>query len=279
MANSLCIKTTCAASSTSMRRQMFHHLAPAAKSPRKLASHNSSLHGISISSKTSSTTGHRAADSSRRLATPETASAKLVTFTGRKEVSIPFKERSIPPEDYLKETERIVNVTFPDSARIKYLGDEVWQARLLTITFFDFSATPYTDVRVVHDNGVLIIDSNKLVLDVTGLPRQFLNLDLQLALHGELRVIPRSTTGSDQWDFGGWVDISVGVNLPVPLSLIPTGLLTAVGDQVVDRILGAMEGALLQGIIDDYNAWCAAPPPTLSPPGAAPSPAVSSAAP
>lgn len=75
------------------------------------------------------------------------------------------------------------------------------------------------------------------------------------------------------------MDISVGVNLPVPLSLIPTGLLTAVGDQVVDRILGAMEGALLQGIIDDYNAWCAAPPPTLSPPGAAPSPAVSSAAP
>jgi hypothetical protein len=115
---------------------------------------------------------------------------------------------------------------------------------------------------VVHENGVLIIDSTRLILDVTGLPEQFRNMDLHFTLHGELRVFPR-TKGSSSfsarklWDFGGWVDIGVAVNLPLPLSLVPERLLTGVGDQVVERILGAMEGALLQGIIDDYNAWCA----------------------
>lgn len=118
--------------------------------------------------------------------------------------------------------------------------------------------------RVVHDNGTLYIDSKKLILDVTGLPDQFGNLDLQLALHGELRVFPvapapsnKSIGSSDSWwEFGGWVDLGVGVYLPLPLSLIPDGLLTGVGDQIVERILRAMEGALLQGIIKDYNAWC-----------------------
>lgn len=112
--------------------------------------------------------------------------------------------------------------------------------------------------RVVHDDGVLIIDSTRLILDVTGLPQQFRNMDMQLNLHGELRVFPRSSEDL-LWDFGGWVTVGVAANLPLPLSLIPERLLTGVGDQVVERILGAMEGALLQGIIADYNAWCALP--------------------
>lgn len=84
-----------------------------------------------------------------RLAGKRVVNAKLVRFSGTKQVAIPFQEKSLPPSEYLKETERIVNVTFPDSARIKYIGDDVWQARLQSITFFNFSATPYCDVRSV----------------------------------------------------------------------------------------------------------------------------------
>ena len=84
-----------------------------------------------------------------RLAGKGVVNAKLVRFSGTKQVAIPFQEKSLPPSDYLRETERIVNVTFPDSARIKYIGDDVWQARLQSITFFNFAATPYCDVRSV----------------------------------------------------------------------------------------------------------------------------------
>lgn len=132
--------------------------------------------------------------------------------------------------------------------------------------------------RVVHENGTLYIDSKKLILDVTGLPDQFRNLDLQLSLHGELRVFPRAAAAAAPpsntsigssgscWEFGGWVDLGVGAYLPLPLSLIPDGLLTGVGDQILDRILRAMEGALLQGIIRDYNAWCLSTAPAPVPP-------------
>lgn len=254
MANVWLCNKTCAVSSTLSRRQQpLHPASPQCAS--RLAFPNSKVHGCTRLS--AGRLGWNSSSSPRRSSLP--VSAKLVKFTGRKEVSIPFQENSLPPGEYLKETERIVNVAFPDSARIKYLGDSVWQSRLLTITFFQFSATPYTDVRVVHENGVLIIDSSRLVLDVTGLPEQFRNLNIQFSLHGELRVLPRSS-GKKMWDFGGWVNIGIAVNLPLPLSLIPEGLLTGVGNQVVERVLGAMEGALLQGIIDDYNAWCVGRP-------------------
>lgn len=83
-------------------------------------------------------------------------------------------------------------------------------------------------------------------------------MDLQLALHGELSVLPRADQKHEnaEWDFDGWVNLGVGINLPLPLSLIPEGLLTGVGNQIVDRVLRAMEGALLQGIITDYGTWC-----------------------
>lgn len=150
MASSLCNKR-CTVSSTLRRRQPLHpssqphnhSLPPSAKpSHTALAFPNSALQGLRIAS---TPTHLRVSNPSPTYAAP--VSAKLVRFTGRKEVSIPFQENSLPPGEYLKQTERIVNVTFPDSARIKYLGDQVWQARLLTITFFQFSATPFTDVR------------------------------------------------------------------------------------------------------------------------------------
>ena len=150
MASSLCSKT-CAVSSTLSRRQP-HHSSPRsqsqscptkAKSSHRLAVPNSASHGLRIFS----IPAQRSWDSSRGSPTKAPISAKLVKFTGHKEVSIPFQENSLPPGEYIKQTERIVNVTVPDSARIKYLGDQVWQARLMTITFFQFSATPFADVR------------------------------------------------------------------------------------------------------------------------------------
>jgi hypothetical protein len=73
--------------------------------------------------------------------------ANIVKFKARREVKIPFRERSMPASNYLKETERVVRVTFPDSSRIKYLGDSKWQSRLRPVTFFSLSATPCVELR------------------------------------------------------------------------------------------------------------------------------------
>jgi hypothetical protein len=36
-------------------------------------------------------------------------------------------------------------------------------------------------------------------------------------------------------------------------------LLIGVGDAILDQILNAIGGALLQGIINDHNPWCVSP--------------------
>jgi len=73
--------------------------------------------------------------------------AKQVQFNAKRAVTIPFREGAFPADDYLKETERIVQVTFPDSTRIEYLGDQKWRSRLRPITFISVSATPTVEMR------------------------------------------------------------------------------------------------------------------------------------
>lgn len=73
--------------------------------------------------------------------------AKRVKFNAKRAVTIPFREGAFPADDYLKETERIVQVTFPDSTRIEYLGDQKWRSRLRPITFISVSATPSVEMR------------------------------------------------------------------------------------------------------------------------------------
>lgn len=75
--------------------------------------------------------------------------AQMVEFKARREVSLPFREGAFPAVEYLNELERVVKVTFPDSARITYLGDSIWRTRLKPITFFTLSATPVCDIKSV----------------------------------------------------------------------------------------------------------------------------------
>lgn len=106
---------------------------------------------------------------------------------------------------------------------------------------------------------MLCLQSDKLVLDFTGVPDDFAVQDFQFALNGNLRVIPRAvqvTQARPICDFAGSVSLGLGTNLPLAFSIIPEGIVTRVGDEILDRIIGAMEGALLKGIISDYSAWC-----------------------
>ena len=70
-----------------------------------------------------------------------------VTFKSRRQVSLPFRRGSHPPEEYVEHVDRFVKVTFPDSARIRFLGDSTWRATLKPVRFFHLSATPLCDLR------------------------------------------------------------------------------------------------------------------------------------
>lgn len=180
---------------------------------------------------------------------------QMVKFQSNRTVSLPFAEGTSPALEYLKEPERVVRVTFPDSARINYIGDSVWRSRLKPITFISVTATPICDIMVYNEDDALRIFSDKLHLDFTGVPDQFKNLYIDFQLKGSLRVNKQgSKVGRVKFD--GTVSLVLGTDLPMPFSFLPEALLTGAGDSILNTILGAMESALVKGIIDDYHSWC-----------------------
>ncbi|KAG0625627.1 hypothetical protein M758_2G069300 [Ceratodon purpureus] len=185
--------------------------------------------------------------------------AQHVSFKATRTVTIPFKEGAFPANEYLKETERIVKVTFPDSTRIEYLGDQKWRSRLRPLTFINVTATPTVEMRVSFEKGYLRLYSNNLFLDFTGVPESFAVADFSFLLDGSMRATlrsPEAVTVRHNSDFAGSVSLGLSTDLPAAFALIPEGIVTRAGDEILDRIIGAMEGALLQGIIRDYNIWC-----------------------
>lgn len=185
--------------------------------------------------------------------------AQLVQFQAKRRMDVPFRQGARKGEDYMKETERIVKITFPDSSRVNYLGDNFWRARLRPVTFFTVTAIPFCDVKVLHANNSLQLASNRLILDIKGLPGQNNGFDFQFNLQGELLVHRESSSvlESEQTpSFRGWVTMGLDANLPLPFSLMPDYIVLPVGNGILDRILGAMERELSSRIIRDYNIWC-----------------------
>lgn len=97
------------------------------------------------------------------------------------------------------------------------------------------------------------------MLDFKGVPVQFKHLDFDFSLLGQLYVAGSDLSASRREHnkrFQGWVDLGLKVDMPLPFSMMPEAILTPVGDGILDRILRAMESALLAGLIRDYKQWC-----------------------
>ena len=110
--------------------------------------------------------------------------------------------------------------------------------------------------RTWYEAAALQIASNRVVLDLAGLPPQFHNIDLRLNLRGSLTRVKPPGGGSSNCSMDGSVDLEVGVDLPAPLSFIPAPAVNAVGTAILDGILFAMDAALRRGLVDDYKRWC-----------------------
>ena len=115
---------------------------------------------------------------------------------------------------------------------------------------------PVSIDRVLSENKALKLSSNKLVLDFKGFPDEFKNLDFDFFLLGQLAIAESDTSTSQIKKFQGFVDMGLKVDMPFPFSMMPQSILAPMGDGILDRILGAMEAALLAGLVRDYREWC-----------------------
>ncbi|XP_024526253.1 uncharacterized protein LOC112344916 [Selaginella moellendorffii] len=191
------------------------------------------------------------------------ARCQMVGFRAKRAVSIPYRGLGFPAQDYVKEVDRIVRVAFPDSSRIEFVGNSTWRSRLRPVTFFSVSATPVCYLRVFYRESTktLVLESDKLVLEFIGLPPGMNDdINLQFSLGGDLGAQSSiaSNASNAAGRFHGSVSLGLDCDLPLPFSLMPEAIVLPVGDGILDRILGAMEFALLDGLLADYKQWCRA---------------------
>ncbi|XP_024521831.1 uncharacterized protein LOC9661746 isoform X1 [Selaginella moellendorffii] len=185
----------------------------------------------------------------------------LARFQRSKKLFLPCEKREKSPQEYLKQVDRVIRITFQEPARAQHIEGSLWRARLITVSVFSMSATPVCDFKVDFDEALqlLKIQSQQLYVKLHGGP----DLDINFSLQGELRVVkqrqrygallPRTDEGEEPHSFEGFLTLALAIDLP---SILPHQAVKLAGDVAMETILASLERDLSKGIVQDYNSWC-----------------------
>ena len=156
---------------------------------------------------------------------------------------------SKPVEDYLNETERIVQATFPDESRRRQVEDGVWEITLLQQDFFGVKFSPSTKLRVQNREGELTIQVTDL--DLSDLPQE-IRVPAEIKVEG--RMTPRKKKATSKIvHLSGKCQISLDVDVPFPYSTFP--MLRETVEALLGSVIGRLEESLKRSLPQDYAKW------------------------
>ncbi|WOD41743.1 DUF1997 domain-containing protein [Nodosilinea sp. E11] len=160
---------------------------------------------------------------------------------------------AIPIEHYLRQPQRLVQA-ITDPRRIEVLGEGVYRLSLRPLQFFGISIEPTADLQVrSHSDGTLTLES--VGCQVKGPDYlSFVNDSFGMALKGTLTP-HRETTYTE---LRGWADLRIQLELPPPISFMPTSVLDRTGKTFLSGILTTIKYRIERQLIEDYRAWVAA---------------------
>ena len=184
----------------------------------------------------------------RRVGTLTTCEA---LYSSSRETSFTLIElnKSRPVEQYLKDTFRIVEVTFPDAERRENLSAEKWRVTLLEQTFFGVHFSPSAVLRVWNEEGKLKIQVSEL--DLSDLPEE-IRVPAVITVNGNMAP-KRKTKESRVVPLNGQVEISLDVDVPYPFSTFP--LLRETVETILGGVVMRLEQSLKRNLPQDYTKW------------------------
>ena len=154
---------------------------------------------------------------------------------------------AIPIEHYLRQPQRIV-AAITDSSRVEQLSLSRFRLRLRALQFMMLRFQPLAELEVrAQDDGSIHLKSEKC--EVEG--AEFLQDSLSLQLTGKLspqRVGPTT-------ELVGHADLSVEVDVPPPLELVPDPVLQRTGTAFLNGILLTIKRRLERQLVRDYRRW------------------------
>lgn len=171
-------------------------------------------------------------------------------FNASLSVEIAVPEQPIPIQHYLRQPQRLVNALV-DQSRVQQLSEEVFRLKMRPLSFMTLSIQPTVDMRVwAEANGMIYLRS--VGCEILGV--EYINQRFDLNLKGYLS--PEERSGGTV--LKGKADLEVKVDLPPPLSFMPTPIIEATGNGLLKSVLMTVKQRLLHQLLADYRRWVTA---------------------
>ncbi len=160
-------------------------------------------------------------------------------------MNVPNEAISI--EHYLCQPQRLVQA-ITDSSRIKQLSPSHFRLRLRALQFMMLRFEPIAELQVwTTPDGTLQLRS--LNCEIRGAER--LNQSFNLELSGTLAPHRRETTT----ELLGKADLTVQVEIPPALKLVPEKVLKTTGKAFLNGILLTIKSRLESQLVQEYRRW------------------------
>jgi hypothetical protein len=169
-------------------------------------------------------------------------------FQAKQSVELLIPEAPLPITGYLRCADRVVGA-LSSAGEVFELGDDLFQLQLKPISFLSLSIQPIVAMRVWNE-GADCLHIQSVKSEILGL-EQFNNPNFQLNLTGELRPVEQRRRTYLQ----GHVQLSVEVEMPMPLALTPKPILESSGNAIMSGVLSGMKQRLKKNLIQDYQDW------------------------
>lgn len=181
----------------------------------------------------------------------------MAKFHASQRLQLNVVNEAIPIEHYLRQPQRLVEA-ITDSNRVERLGPSHFRLRLRSLQFMMLQFQPVAELEVrAQDNGTIHLNSYRC--EVEG--AEFLQDSFSLQLSG--RLSPQQN--GSVTEVVGQADLSVEVDVPAPLKLVPAAVLERTGTTFLNGILLTVKNRLERQLERDYRRWATAQSPAKLP--------------
>ncbi|MEB3358673.1 MAG: DUF1997 domain-containing protein [Synechococcales bacterium] len=171
-------------------------------------------------------------------------------FTASQSVDIIVPEQPVPIQHYLRQPHRLIGALV-DPSRTEQLSPEVFRLKMRSLRFLMLSIQPTVDMRIwAESNGTIHLKS--VGCEIRGV--EYINRRFHLDLAG--RLIPKVI--NQKTHLIGKADLTVQVELPLPLQMTPRPIVEKTGNSLLNSVLITIKQRLMYQLLADYRKWAIA---------------------
>lgn len=160
-------------------------------------------------------------------------------------MSVPNQAK--PIEHYLRQPQRLVHA-ITDASRMEALGDSIYRLSLRPLRFMSLKFEPIADLKVIAlTDGTLSLEA----LDCQIRGADALNRSFAMQLQGSLSPQRQG----DCTELTGKADMTVWVEVPPPLHLMPQSVLVPAGQTFLSGLLQTIKHRIERQLVRDYRVW------------------------